>query len=262
MCRKIKKGTWNRQVHEVWSVTSECQFHLPKRCVQAPHCSWNDQRVATWKISSEHPMPWRLSMRTKIRKLHKKKTMQRKDHWMRTRDPVNFPGWVRLWKVLLQSKAISPVCNSAILSRVRFGPWQHGQLCALTRGMQLEEVDHGIQSFNLGKVYRQTKVRTVKKLWRFMWEWERTTKASTDEWFPYFVVCVGRYDCTIVQECLGCCRVQLTSIRDVAGIRWFLVSFRYSKRTPPQYAAHLHKKQVRTILKKLCVFLLGNHCFE
>ena len=87
-------------------------------------------------------------------------------------------------------------------------------------GMQLEEVDQGFQSFNLGKVYRQRKVRTLKRCKDVLCENESAQrKLQLNEWFPYFVVCVGLYDCTIVQECLGCCRVQLTSIRDVAGIR-------------------------------------------
>ena len=49
------------------------QFRCPKLSMQAPHYSWSDQGVVTWKISAEHQMRWLLSMHTKIRKLHKLK---------------------------------------------------------------------------------------------------------------------------------------------------------------------------------------------
>ena len=121
---------------KVSQVTSNCHFHGLKLSMHARHYSWNDQGVVTWKISGEHQIPWLLSMRTKNRKLHKRKTVQRESRRMRTRDSANFPGWARLWKVSLwlQSK-ISSIVESAILRRLHFGPThgQHGrrQSCAL-----------------------------------------------------------------------------------------------------------------------------------
>ena len=63
-CSTTNLNTWNRYVHEVSSVTSVVHFHAPKLSMQAPHYTWNDQGVVTWKISGEHQMPWLLSMRT------------------------------------------------------------------------------------------------------------------------------------------------------------------------------------------------------
>ena len=102
--KQPKKNTWSRHIPEAWWMTSECQLYCLKLYVQAAHFRWNGQGVVTWNLSAEHQMTWRLSMRTKTRKLHKRKAMQRENHWMRTRDSANFPGWVWLGKFHCDSR--------------------------------------------------------------------------------------------------------------------------------------------------------------
>ena len=88
----------------------------------------------------------------------------------------------------------------------------------------------------------------------FVWERERWMKAST-KWLNSFLS--FEYVFTIVQECLGCCRIS-TSTRDVAGIRWCSANLRAQQEHVQTVCSWIRKKQVRTILKKPCISLLGD----
>ena len=148
-------------------------------------------------------MPWLLSMRTKIRKLHKRKTVQCENHRMRTRVSANFRGRVRQWKVSLwlQSKAIGLV-ESAILRRVRFGPnrGKHGrrQFCALKWVCRLRKSTREFEASSCEKsIFRRRFAQYVIR--DVLCEYASVQrKLQLNEWFPYFVVCVGLYDCARV----------------------------------------------------------------
>ena len=194
MKQQQQVNTWNSIVHDVWLVTSDDQIHCPKLYVQARHHSWNDRFVVTWKLSGENQMPRMLSMR-----IQSSETVCEKEDratWKPLNGDRRFcqPSWlsatskISLW---LQSKAICHV-KCAIFRRLHFGPVWQGQFCALKCSMQLDEVDHGIWVFAFceSSIVRRRYAQFKR---RFMWERERTMKASPIDWFPFLFVCKDLY---------------------------------------------------------------------